>query len=94
MLVAILGTTISPYLFLWQASEEVEEQEGSGLSMLAEWRGATVNELQLGRMDVGVGTFFSNVVMFFIILTTAITLNRTASCTSRLLARPPRLFVP
>jgi NRAMP (natural resistance-associated macrophage protein)-like metal ion transporter len=76
MLVAILGTTISPYLFFWQASEEVEEEKAAGQSTLAQRRGATVQELQLRRMDVGVGTFFSNLVMFFIILTTAITLNR------------------
>jgi Mn2+/Fe2+ NRAMP family transporter len=75
-LVAILGTTISPYLFFWQASEEVEEEKAAGQSTLAKRRGATVKELQLRRMDVGVGTFFSNLVMFFIILTTAITLNR------------------
>lgn len=75
-LVAILGTTISPYLFFWQASEEVEEEKSAGRSTLAERKGASVNELQLRRMDVGVGTFFSNVVMFFIILTTAVTLNR------------------
>jgi NRAMP (natural resistance-associated macrophage protein)-like metal ion transporter len=76
MLVAILGTTISPYLFFWQASEEVEEEKAAGLNTLDERRGATVQELQLRRVDVGVGTFFSNLVMFFIILTTAITLNR------------------
>jgi NRAMP (natural resistance-associated macrophage protein)-like metal ion transporter len=74
--VAILGTTISPYLFFWQASEEVEEEKAAGQSTLAKRRGATAEELQLRRMDVGVGTFFSNMVMFFIILTTAITLNR------------------
>jgi Mn2+/Fe2+ NRAMP family transporter len=76
MLVAILGTTISPYLFFWQASAEVEEEKAAGLSTLAERKGATVKELQMRRMDVGIGTFFSNMVMFFIILTTAITLNR------------------
>ena len=76
MLVAILGTTISPYLFFWQASEEVEEEKAAGQSTLAQRRGATATDLQLRRMDVGVGTFFSNVVMFFIILTTALTLNR------------------
>ena len=75
-LVAILGTTISPYLFFWQTSEEVEEEKAAGQSTLAERRGATIKELQLRRMDVGVGTFVSNMVMFFIILTTAITLNR------------------
>jgi NRAMP (natural resistance-associated macrophage protein)-like metal ion transporter len=75
-LVAILGTTISPYLFFWQASEEVEEEKAAGLNTLAKRKGATVKELQMRRIDVGVGTFFSNLVMFFIILTTAITLNR------------------
>jgi NRAMP (natural resistance-associated macrophage protein)-like metal ion transporter len=75
-LVAILGTTISPYLFFWQASEEVEEEKVAGQSTLAQRRGATLQELELRNIDVGVGTFFSNLVMFFIILTTAITLNR------------------
>ena len=75
-LVAILGTTISPYLFFWQASEEVEEEKSAGQSTLAQRRGATPQELDLRNIDVGVGAFFSNMVMFFIILTTAITLNR------------------
>jgi NRAMP (natural resistance-associated macrophage protein)-like metal ion transporter len=75
-LVAILGTTISPYLFFWQASEEVEEEKSAGQSTLAKRRGATIEELDLRNIDVGVGAFFSNMVMFFIILTTAITLNR------------------
>jgi NRAMP (natural resistance-associated macrophage protein)-like metal ion transporter len=76
MLVAILGTTISPYLFFWQASEEVEEEKAAGQNTLAKRRGATPAELELRNVDVGVGAFFSNMVMFFIILTTAITLNR------------------
>ena len=76
MLVAILGTTISPYLFFWQASEEVEEEKAAGQVTLAQRRGATLQELELRNIDVGVGAFFSNLVMFFIILTTAITLNR------------------
>ena len=75
-LVAILGTTISPYLFFWQTSEEVEEEKSAGQNTLAQRRGATPEELELRNIDVGVGAFFSNAVMFFIILTTAITLNR------------------
>ena len=75
-LVAILGTTISPYLFFWQASEEVEEEKADGRSTLAARQGATQEELTLRNIDVGVGAFFSNLVMFFIILTTAVTLNR------------------
>jgi Mn2+/Fe2+ NRAMP family transporter len=75
-LVAILGTTISPYLFFWQASQEVEEEKTMGRRMLADRLGATRRELGLRELDVGAGTFFSNVVMFFIILTTALTLHR------------------
>jgi NRAMP (natural resistance-associated macrophage protein)-like metal ion transporter len=95
MLVAILGTTISPYLFFWQASEEIEEEKAAGLNTVASRKGATEKELQLRRMDVGVGTFFSNVVMFFIILTTAVTLNRhglTHIDTSRQAAEALRPF--
>jgi Mn2+/Fe2+ NRAMP family transporter len=77
-LVAILGTTISPYLFFWQASEEVEDAR-----VLHPARNEASNETAISRqqifdraIDVGVGTFFSNLVMFFIILTTAVTLHR------------------
>jgi Mn2+/Fe2+ NRAMP family transporter len=76
MIVAILGTTISPYLFFWQASEEVEEEKAAGQNTLAKRRGATLQELEMRNIDVGVGAFFSNMVMFFIILTTALTLHR------------------
>ena len=95
MLVAILGTTISPYLFFWQASQEVEEEKSAGQSTLALRRGATIEELGLRNIDVGVGAFFSNIVMFFIILTTAITLNRhniTNITTSREAAEALRPF--
>ena len=74
-LVAILGTTISPYLFFWQAGQEVEEEKAKGRLMLISRRGATRSEIHDRRIDIGVGTFFSNVVMFFIILTTALTLH-------------------
>ncbi|MGH7499060.1 MAG: divalent metal cation transporter [Gemmatimonadales bacterium] len=75
-LVAILGTTISPYLFFWQASQEVEEEKALGRHSLVARRGATSTELLRRKFDVGIGTFFSNLVMFFIILTTALTLHQ------------------
>ena len=75
-LVAILGTTISPYLFFWQASEEVEEEKAMGRKTLGARKGATGREIRTRKMDVAAGTFFSNIVMYFIILTTALTLNR------------------
>jgi NRAMP (natural resistance-associated macrophage protein)-like metal ion transporter len=75
-LVAILGTTISPYLFFWQASQEVEEDKAKGRRMLYRRFGATPVEIITRKIDVDVGTFFSNLVMFFIILTTALTLHQ------------------
>lgn len=75
-LVAILGTTISPYLFFWQAGQEVEEEKAMGRRLLIHRVGATSREIADRRIDVGIGTFFSNLVMFFIILTTAVTLHQ------------------
>jgi Mn2+/Fe2+ NRAMP family transporter len=75
-LVAILGTTISPYLFFWQASQEVEEEKHIGRLTTIERRGVSDQEIADRRLDVGVGTFVSNLVMFFIIVTTALTLHR------------------
>jgi NRAMP (natural resistance-associated macrophage protein)-like metal ion transporter len=75
--VAILGTTISPYLFFWQASQEVEEEKAAGRNTLAKRKGATASQIRTRKFDVGIGTFFSNLVMYFIILTTASTLHRS-----------------
>lgn len=73
-LVAILGTTISPYLFFWQSDQEVEEQISMGRRRLWQRKGATSDELTYMAWDVNIGMFFSNVVMYFIILATAATL--------------------
>jgi NRAMP (natural resistance-associated macrophage protein)-like metal ion transporter len=75
VLVGILGTTISPYLFFWQASQEVEEDRKHGKTTLAQRRGSTDRELSAAKGDVYAGMFASNLVMFFIILTTAATLH-------------------
>jgi NRAMP (natural resistance-associated macrophage protein)-like metal ion transporter len=74
VLVAILGTTISPYLFFWQAAQEVEEERAMGRN-LARRRGATREELKACRTDVVAGMFASNAIMYFIIMTTAATLH-------------------
>jgi NRAMP (natural resistance-associated macrophage protein)-like metal ion transporter len=74
VLVAILGTTISPYLFFWQAAQEVEEERAKGRN-LSRRRGATAEELKAARTDVVTGMFASNAVMYFIIVTTAATLH-------------------
>ena len=74
VLVAILGTTISPYLFFWQASQEVEEKIANGRIYLWQRKGATRRELNGAAWDVNLGMLFSNVVMYFIILATGATL--------------------
>ena len=75
-LVAILGTTISPYVFFWQASQDVEEDKAAGRRMRVLKRPRHSHEIAARSLDVGVGTFFSNLVMYFIILSTALTLHR------------------
>jgi NRAMP (natural resistance-associated macrophage protein)-like metal ion transporter len=75
VLVGILGTTISPYLFFWQAAQEVEEERDLGRTTLAQRKGSTNEELLIARTDVITGMLLSNLVMYFLILTTAATLN-------------------
>lgn len=74
-LVAILGTTISPYLFFWQASQEVEEELRMGRSTLAEREGATDREIKIAEIDVDIGMFFASLVFYFVILASAATLH-------------------
>lgn len=77
-LIALLGTTISPYLFFWQASQEVEELEAhsdeESLKLAPEQAAVQLNRI---RLDTYFGMRFSNAIAFFIILTTAVTLHAT-----------------
>jgi Mn2+/Fe2+ NRAMP family transporter len=76
MVVAVLGTTISPYLFFWQASQEVEEMNQGRISRpLRDLTRGGDPELHRIRIDTIVGMIFSNVIAFSIILTTAAVLN-------------------
>jgi Mn2+/Fe2+ NRAMP family transporter len=76
VVVGVFGTTISPYLFFWQASEEVEEmkraQDTAPLALDARAAGA---ELRRIRWDTWSGMFYSDITAYFIILATAVTLN-------------------
>lgn len=74
MIVAVLGTTISPYLFIWQAAQEIEEMRLARGRPLRESPRAGAELLRL-RVDTGVGVVLSNLVAFFVILTAAATLN-------------------
>ena len=73
-LVAVLGTTISPYLFFWQAAHEVEEQKALGREV-GPPRETVREKLRKARTDVVVGMSISNVIAYFIILTTGATLH-------------------
>jgi len=75
-IVAVLGTTISPYLFFWQASEEAEdEHEKLGAQSLLLAPEQAPAEMHRIRLDTYVGMGFSNLISLFIIITTAATLN-------------------
>jgi NRAMP (natural resistance-associated macrophage protein)-like metal ion transporter len=74
LLVAVMGTTLSAYLYTWQSNVEVEEEIARGHTTLAERKGATDAELRHSRSDILTGMLFSNVIMYFIILATGSTL--------------------
>jgi Mn2+/Fe2+ NRAMP family transporter len=75
-IVAVMGTTISPYLFFWQAGQEVEDtKEGAGALPLTRAPEQAPSEFTRIRIDTYIGMAISNLVAFFIVITTAATLN-------------------
>ena len=76
-IVAILGTTISPYLFFWEASEEVEEEKSEGRRSVAQRKGATNAEIRKEKIDTITGMIFCNVVFYFVIVSAGATLHAT-----------------
>lgn len=85
-LVAILGTTISPYMYFWQASQEVEEEIASGVIPSSDPEMRHPHKLRLSkrtitdmRIDVNVGMFYSELIMFFIIVSTAATIHASGA---------------
>ena len=76
LLVAVIGTTLSAYLYTWQSDEEVEEEIAMGRRRLSQRRGATDAELTTSWWDIVFGMFFSNVIMYFIMLTVRANENR------------------
>jgi Mn2+/Fe2+ NRAMP family transporter len=77
ILVAVIGTTLSAYLYSWASNQEVEEEISQGHTRLQQRKGATDSELRKTRRDVLIGMVFSNIVMYFIILATGATLHKT-----------------
>lgn len=74
LITGILGTTISPYLFFWQTSQEIEEEISQGKKSIKSRKGTTIEEVKEMRIDIWIGMFLSNLVMFFIIAVCANTL--------------------
>jgi NRAMP (natural resistance-associated macrophage protein)-like metal ion transporter len=75
MVVGVFGTTISPYLFFWQASEEIEEMQSHRAVSLEEEPQTAPRELRRIRWDTWSGMFYSDITAYFIILATAVTLH-------------------
>jgi Mn2+/Fe2+ NRAMP family transporter len=75
VIVGVFGTTISPYLFFWQASEEVEDMQAEGAVSLIKDPGSARGELRRIRWDTWSGMLYSDLAAFFIILATAVTLH-------------------
>ena len=76
MIVAMIGTSLSPYLFFWQASQEVEEEMAIGRHHVWQRRGASDHELRYAAFDVNAGMIFSCLIIYFIVVCTAATLFR------------------
>jgi NRAMP (natural resistance-associated macrophage protein)-like metal ion transporter len=94
MLVAILGTTISPYLFFWQAAQNAEQDAHWRRRLIGRPRRAIQRELRSASRDVNTGMFFSNAIMYFIVLTTAATLHRNGITNVETAAQAAQVLQP
>jgi NRAMP (natural resistance-associated macrophage protein)-like metal ion transporter len=74
-MVGVLGTTITPYLFFWQSSLMVEEEKSHGKKTLKSRKGTDAQSVRDAHADINTGMIYSNIVAFFIIVTTAATLG-------------------
>jgi Mn2+/Fe2+ NRAMP family transporter len=94
MLVACIGTSLSAYIYTWQSNQEVEEQIAIGRRRLWQRKGASRAELQRTRRDVVVGMTFSNVILYFVVLSTAATLHRSGTTDVETAAQAAEALVP
>jgi NRAMP (natural resistance-associated macrophage protein)-like metal ion transporter len=79
MIVAMVGTSLSPYLFFWQASQEVEEEMAIGRHHVWQRRGASDHELRYAALDVNTAMIFSSLIIYFIVVCTAASLFRSGT---------------
>jgi len=76
IVVAVIGTTLSAYLYTWQSNVEVEEKIADGKTKLSERRGVSEGALVRSQRDIVLGMAFSNIIMYFIILSAGATLHK------------------
>ena len=77
LVVASIGTSLSAYIYTWQSNQEVEEQIAIGRHQLWQRKGASRREMKRTSRDVVIGMLFSNIILYFIIMATALTLHPT-----------------
>ncbi len=94
LITGILGTTISPYLFFWQTSQEIEEDISQGKTTVRSRLGTNPTEVKQMRIDIWVGMFLSNLVMFFIIAVCADTLFKNGITNINTAADAARALAP
>jgi NRAMP (natural resistance-associated macrophage protein)-like metal ion transporter len=75
MIVACIGTSLSAYIYTWQSNQEVEEDIEKGRTDPQQRKGASNREMQRTRRDVFIGMFFSNIILYCIVLSTGATLH-------------------
>jgi NRAMP (natural resistance-associated macrophage protein)-like metal ion transporter len=93
-LAAVLGTTLSPYLFIWQPAQEIDVMQAMGRRSIDRLPGVTDHELMAARTDTFVGMFFAQLVAFCIILTTAAVLNAHGTTDIRSAAAAAQALTP
>jgi NRAMP (natural resistance-associated macrophage protein)-like metal ion transporter len=94
MLVALIGTTLSAYLYSWQSNEEVEEEISLGRRRRTDRMGSRKDELEHSARDVGAGMVFASIVMYFIMLSTAATLFKMGKTDINTAADAAQALVP
>lgn len=94
MIVACIGTSLSAYVYTWQSNQEVEEQIDEGKTTARQRRGASRRELARTRRDVMIGMVFANIILYFIILSTATTLHRAGTTEIESAAQAARALEP
>lgn len=94
ILVAMIGTSLSAYLYTWQSNQEVEEEISMGRKRLEDRRGTTLAEINHAKWDIILGMLFSSIMIYFIMLSTAATLHKAGKTDISSAAQAAQALVP